>query len=186
MQVLGQQEESGGNHISFYSVWSVSFIRYHRKKKIKQKHCVSGTDGRSRSSVVSLSKALLSLWWQTDARGISTMTSRHGSAFEALRRRGACPRRAQVCAANGSPGGRVRRWRGGPPGLRHSTPSDGDEVSKAVDRPIVSSVCASDSEVFPQGGQVTHTQPLRRPSVEIIAAFTSVTPPPPSRHRLLQ
>lgn len=64
------------------------------------------------------------------------------------------------------------------PGLRHSTPSDGDEVSKAVDQPIVSVVCTADPEVFPQGGQVTHTQPLRRPSVEIIAAFTSVTPPP--------
>lgn len=65
---------------------------------------------------------------------------------------------------------RARRRRGGPPVLQHNTPSDGDEVSKAVDQPIVNSVSTADSEVFPQGGQGTHAQLLRRPSVEIIAA----------------
>lgn len=37
--------------------------------------------------MVSLSKALLSLWWQTDASEIGTMTSHDGSVFEGVRGR---------------------------------------------------------------------------------------------------
>lgn len=48
--------------------------------------------------------------------------------------RGAAEHCAQVHAANRSAGGSDQRRRGGPPGHRHSTPSDGDEVTEAVDQ----------------------------------------------------
>lgn len=137
------------------------------------------------SSVVSLSKALLSLWWQTDSSGHGTMTSHIGSAFEGVRgrRRGACPRHAQVCAANGSAGGRVRRPRGGPSGLRHRTPSHGDEVSKTVGQPIVNSVCTADSEVFPRGGT---GDPRSAASTSIGGKYCSFHLRDTPRQRLLQ
>lgn len=58
----------------------------------------------SHSSVVSLSKALLSLRWETTLSRRSTMMSHDSSAFE-LVRGGSSPCCAQVCAANRSTGG---------------------------------------------------------------------------------
>lgn len=57
------------------------------------------------------------------------MTSHNSELVE-----GAAENCAQVHAANRSAGGSEQRRRGGPPGYRHSTPSDGDEVTEAVDQ----------------------------------------------------
>lgn len=96
------------------------------------------------------------------------MTSHDSSALELVGGGVSSSRSVQVRAANGSAGGVPGGGEAVRPVLRHNTPSDGDEVSKAVDQTIVNSVSTADSEVFPQGGQGTHAQLLRRPSVEII------------------
>lgn len=59
----------------------------------------------SHSSVVSLSKALLSLRWETTLSRRSTLTSHDSNAFELVVVVVLSPCRAQVCTANRSTGG---------------------------------------------------------------------------------
>lgn len=68
--------------------------------------------------MVSLSKALLSLWWQTDASEIGTMTSHDGSAFEGVRGREGGGGRLRAALRYAQPMGAQRGVSGGREAVR--------------------------------------------------------------------